>query len=125
MTRAVHFSEKDVEDWCESKDDPNPLHTDPEAASNGPFGERVVPGIMVLDYLSGALTRLGEEGETIILAGITAARFRDPVFFDETVTYELEILDDEDGYFTSVQFDCRVEARDTLVATGVASIVIT
>lgn len=121
--RQVTFTEEDVEDWCERNDDMNPLYVDSEAAEEGTFGRRVVPGMMLMDKLSGMLTELGDEGETVILSGITAARFRDPVLFDETVSISTEI-DEEDKRFTAVNFEARVEERGSLVANGIVNVVI-
>lgn len=123
MSREVTFSAEDVQEWCERVDDPNPLHTDAEAAAEGTFGQRVVPGLMLMDYVSGMLTNLGDEDETVILAGITAARFRDPILLDETVTISVEIVE-EDKRFTAVDFEARVEERGSLVANGTINVVI-
>jgi len=123
MSREVTFSAEDVQEWCERVDDPNLLHTDAEAAAEGTFGQRVVPGLMLMDYVSGMLTNLGGENETVILAGITAARFRDPILLDETVTISVEIVE-EDKRFTAVDFEARVEERGSLVANGTINVVI-
>lgn len=121
--REVVFTESEVESWCERNNDPNPLHTDPDAAQDDVFGERVVPGMMLLDKLSGMLVELGNDDETVILSGITAARFRDPVLLGETVTFTTEIVE-EDKRFTAVDFEARVEERGSLVARGTVNIVV-
>lgn len=123
MNREVTFTEDDVQEWCERVDDPNVLHTDAEAAAEATFGQRVVPGFMLMDHLSGMLTDLGGEDETVILSGITAARFRDPILLDETVTISVEIVE-EDKRFTAVDFEARVEERGSLVANGTVNVVI-
>lgn len=122
-TRSVVFEETDVQEWCDRNVDPNPIHTNEEEASESTFGQRVVPGIMLLDHVSGMLTYLGERDEEIILAGITAARFRDPVLLGETVDYKAEVVD-SDKRFTYVDFEMRVEERGALVANGSVSIVV-
>lgn len=121
--RTVTFTPKEVSDWCNTHDDPNPIHTDTEAASESIFGQRVVPGMMVMDKLSGMLTALGDDDETVILSGITAARFRDPILLNETVTISMEIVE-EDNRFTAVDFEVRVEERNSLAVNGTLSIVI-
>jgi len=121
--RAVEFTAEQVEEWCEQNADPNPIHTDEEAAEDSTFGQRVVPGMMLMDQLSGMLTALGDDDEEVILSGITAARFRDPVLLDETVTFTVEIVE-EDKRFTAVDFEARVEERGSLVANGTINIVI-
>jgi acyl dehydratase len=121
--KEVRFDELSVLGWCEEHGDPNELHIDEEVASETTFGKRIVPGMMLLDELSGMLTELGDDDETVILAGITAARFRDPVLLGETVSFSIEVSD-EDKRFTYVDFEARVEGRDSLVANGVLSVVI-
>lgn len=121
--RQVTFNQKAVTDWCETSGDPNPIHTDEDVAAESTFGRRVVPGMMLMDYLSGMLTELGGEDETVILSGITAARFRDPVLLNETVTLSVEIVE-EDKRFTAVDFEARVEERGSLVANGTLNVVI-
>jgi acyl dehydratase len=123
MNREVTFTEDDVQEWCEQNADPNPIHTDEDAAEDSTFGQRVVPGMMLMDQLSGMLTALGDEGEEVILSGITAARFRDPVLLDETVAFNVEIVE-EDKRFTAVDFEARVEERGSLVANGTINVVI-
>lgn len=122
-TREVTFTEEDVEEWSVENDDYNPLYTDPEAASDGPFGRCIVPGMMILDNVSGMLLTLGDDDESVILSGVTAARFRDPVFVGETVTISIEVVE-ENRRFTSVDFEARVEARDSLVANGAVNVTI-
>lgn len=121
--KKVTITEQDVQEWCKRNDDDNPLHTDADAAESGPFGQRVVPGMMLLDHVSGLLSGLADEDEDVVLAGVTAARFRDPVLLGETVTISVEIVE-EDKRFTAVNFECRVEERDSLVAMGTINIVI-
>jgi Acyl dehydratase len=121
--RAVQFTEEDVEAWCDRNDDNNPLHLDEHAASLGTFGERVVPGMMLLDHVSGMLTAFGDEHENVVLAGITAARFRDPILLGETVNISTTVAD-EDKRFTYVDFEARVPERGSLVANGTISILI-
>lgn len=123
VERTVTFDEDDVREWCERHDDSNPLHLDEEAAADGPFGRRVVPGIMLLDKLSGMLTEMGGEDDDVILAGVTASRFRDPVLLGEEVTLSVEVAEDKNT-MTIVDFDARVEERGSLVAHGTLSIVI-
>lgn len=122
-TRERTFTAEDVEEWCEEHNDSNPIHVDSEAAEESSFGERVVPGMMLLDQLSGLLSSLGGPDEEIILAGVTAARFRDPVLLGETV--EFSVFEIEEGQnFTTMDFECRVHERDSLVANGALSIVV-
>lgn len=122
LERVRTYSAEDVEEWCDTYDDPNPLHADAEDAEDGPFGEPVVPGLMLLNELSGMLTRMDPES-TIILAGVTAARFRDPVLLDEHVKFKVKVAD-EGPKFTHVDFEIRATDRGSLTAHGSFSIVV-
>lgn len=123
IERTTIFFEDDVEAWCQYSHDFNPIHIDVEKAEGSTFGQRVVPGMMVMDQLSGMLTALGGDEQEVILAGITAARFRDPVLFDEPIEYTIEV-DEVGKQFVTVDFEVRAPERDSLTAHGVLSIVI-
>lgn len=112
--RAVHITQEEVDDWCEQNADSNPLH-DSDAAEDEVFGESIVPGMMLLDKLSGLLNSLSDE--TVILTGLTVVRFRDPVLMDETVTFTAEVVEETPNYH-SIDFRARVESRGSLVAHG-------
>lgn len=121
--REVTFYESKVEAWCESKRNENPLHTDSQWAEDSTFGQRIVPGMMLFDEISSMYADLGDDDETVVLSGITAARYRDPVLIGETVTISAEIVEEDDRY-TGIDFECRVEERGSLVANGAINVVI-
>lgn len=123
MTREITFTEQRVEQWCERSGNHNPVHLDEEAAADGTFGRRVVPNMMLMDHIPGMLTDLADDDETLVVSGITAARFRDPVLLGERVTMTTEIIE-EDRRYTMVDFECRVEERGSLVANGSLTILI-
>jgi len=79
---------------------------------------------MLMDQISGMLEKLGDQDEEVILAGITAARFRDPIFFGEEVEISLT-KGEESMNTTSIDYEARVKERDSLVSNGVINIVIT
>jgi acyl-CoA hydrolase len=66
---------------------------------------------------------MGDDGEEVILAGVTAARFRDPVLLGETVTFTLSEIEEGQNFIT-MDFEARVEERKSLVANGALSVVI-
>lgn len=120
------YGEDVVSEWCQQSGDHNPIHLDEEVATESIFGGRVVPGVMLLDGVSALLTQLGEdldeEGD-LILAGIVAARFREPVYFDEEVELLLEETS-EDKRFRYAEFEVRCVERDQLAAHGTVSFLI-
>jgi len=123
IERDVTFTEDDVKSWCDRNDDLNPLHLDERAASNGPFSERVVPGLMILDSISGMLSEMGEEGETVILAGVSATRFREPVLLGEAVSFTVQRVED-DLNFETADFEARVPERNVLAASGTVTLAV-
>lgn len=126
VLKEYTFTELDVRKWCEQADDSNELHLGEQAAKDSPFSERIVPGMMLLDKVSGRITQYGDAFEpdsTVILAGVVAARFREPVLFDETVVVSAEKVE-EDNQFTYLDFEVHVVERDVLCAHGTVSVVI-
>lgn len=122
IERAVRFTEDDVLEWCQQANDQNPLHLSEDVAGDGPFGERVVPGMMVLDNVSGVLTEYGNRhDDNIILANLVSCRFREPIPIGSTVSISVSEAD-EDGKFTYFDFQARVDGQ--LCAHGTVSVVI-
>lgn len=120
VAREVEFTEPDVVDWCYKSNDHNQLHLSKSEAADGPFGERIVPGMMVLDQVSGLLSQYGETVDgSVILANIVACRFRDPIPLDEEVLISVE-ESDEDQRFTYLDFEAR--CNGALAVHGTVSI---
>lgn len=117
------FTEEMIEDWCKFNDDPNPLHVDAGVAGDGVFGQRIVPGMMVLGKISGLLTLMGEGDEQVILGSIVACRFRDPMLLDEPIEIRLEVKE-ETNQFTAVDIEVRAPERGSLTMTGVINVVV-
>lgn len=112
--RAVSISQDEIDKWCAKNGDHNPLH-DSEAAEDSVFGKTVVPGMMLLDKLSGLLNNFGES--TTILTGVTACRFRDPALPGEVLTYTASVSNETPNY-DSIEFKIRARERGSLVAHG-------
>jgi len=110
--QIVRFTESRVREWCNQNDD--------EPVGEEVFNEQAVPGLMLLDSLSSLVHGL-DDGD-VVLSGITAARFRDPVLIGESVNFTLGDVEEGENMST-VEFEARVEDRDSLVATGVLSVV--
>lgn len=121
VTNSVFFTEDDVEDWCIESGDSNPLHLDEEAAENHAlFDERIVPGMMLLDQVSGLITQWSEkEGGTPVLSRVSGVKFKEPVPLHKWVDVSVEVDDVEDGVY--ILF-FEVEADDTSFAHGHATV---
>lgn len=123
IERTHTFDEDEVVEWCEKNGNPNPLHVDSDEALESSFGQRIVPGMMLLNKLPGMVSDIGGSDTEVVLAGITAARFRDPVLLNEEVVCKTH--DFEEGEINAtVEFEIRVPQRGSLAATGALSIVI-
>ena len=90
-TAARTIGEADVTAFAGLTGDYTYLHTDAEAASKSPFGDRIAHGLLGLSYLSGLITRLGIlEGTVEAFMGVEM-RFRKPIMFDDTVHAKVEV----------------------------------
>lgn len=123
IEKTVHFTEPDVELWNITHQNTNILHDNEQAAADSTFGQRVVPNMMLMAELQSMVSEFADEGETAILSGITAARFRDPILFGEIVNITMEVVE-ETKKFTAIDFNCRTKKRDSLVANGTLNIVV-
>jgi acyl dehydratase len=92
VEKDISASAAMVEDWCNRVDDTNPLHLDEEAASDSEFfDERIVPGILLLDEVSGLITQWAATKEgTAVISRLSSISFDEPVYLDETVQIAVE-----------------------------------
>ena len=117
------FNEDRVTDWCDKCGDANPMHVDESAAEDSIFGKRTVPNMMILDRVSGMLSQMAEDDEDVILSNLAGIRFRDPIFFNEAVTINLD-LHEKDKRTASFDLEVRVPERESLVVTGALTVVV-
>lgn len=121
VTNSVFFTEDDVESWCNDSGDSNPLHLDEEAAENHAlFDERVVPGMMLLDKVSGVITDWSESEEgTPVLTRISGVKFKEPVTLHKWVDVSVGVHGTEgDAHILFFQ----VEDDDTSFVHGYATV---
>jgi 3-hydroxybutyryl-CoA dehydratase len=79
-----------IEAYAELSGDHNPIHEDPEYASETMFGGQIAHGMLSAGPVSAALAEL--PGDIIYLSQDLA--FENPVYPDETVTAHVEIVED-------------------------------
>ncbi|MDE5416297.1 MaoC/PaaZ C-terminal domain-containing protein [Alkalihalobacterium chitinilyticum] len=93
-SRARTITETDIVMFSAFSGDWYPLHTDIEYAKTTLFKQRIAHGMLVLSVGTG-LTRMEPE---IIVAnyGVDKLRFIQPVFINDTIHVELEVLDLQD-----------------------------
>jgi len=101
VARETSFTEEDVKGWCQKSGDHNPLHlNEDEAADSKFFDERVVPGMMLLDQVSGLITQWSEtqDGDgTPVISRMSNVVFDEPVYFDEEIQVAIEQEEQEEA----------------------------
>jgi 3-hydroxybutyryl-CoA dehydratase len=91
--------------YARSSADHNPLHTDPVFAAGTRFGGTIAHGMLILAYVSEALT--AAFGVRWLRSGRLKARFRGPARPGDTVTISGRVKSREAGRTV-----CEVEARN-------------
>lgn len=96
------------------------LHTNKEYMADSQFGRRLVQNTLLIVIMEGLYLRVPWEPETIAAYGRDSMRFVNPVFIDDTVRLEAEIVDkeprDTGGIITVDQK--LYNQNDELVVTG-------
>jgi len=94
ITKGRSINESDIVLFAAFSGDWNPLHTDIEFAKNGPFGERIAHGFLVLAVASGLMPL---EGMAIIaFYGMDKVRFVGPTRIGDTIHVEMEVLEKQE-----------------------------
>lgn len=106
--RELTVDEEWVEQWCEL--------TDSSVTGQKSFGEDTVPQAALLGVLPGLMQSVDDDRE-VLISGITAARFRDPVIVGETVEVSIEFIEEREN-FTVFDFAARVPERGSLSMRG-------
>lgn len=87
------ITEADVVIFAGVSADWNPLHTDEEFARRTPFRKRIAHGMLINSIASGLGNQTGVfDGTTIALMEMVI-RYKDPVFFGDTIHLELTVRD--------------------------------
>jgi len=86
----LEVTRDDVERFAALTGDDNPLHVDPDYASDGVFGEPVAHGMLTASALSAALADL--PGDVVYVSQDLA--FTRPVMPGETLTAEVEVVEE-------------------------------
>lgn len=118
VTREKSATVGEVEQWCRYADDHNPIHLNEQYAANSRFGERIVPGIMALGWVSGCLTQLGETLDGDVVLTTTGAEFEAPIPVDEEVevTASLTGMRDSEHGDRLVEFSIELPDGTTAVS---------
>ncbi len=87
VTQRRTITEADVVSFAGLSGDFNPLHVDETFAATGPFGRRVVHGLLVLAMATGLRQQSGVfYGVVRAFAEVKSWAFKRPVFIGDTIT---------------------------------------
>lgn len=125
VSKQFSFDEDEVREWCEQAGDDNELHLDEDEIKDNPFfDERVVPGMMLLDRVSGLITQWSDTQDsdaTPVISRMSHVVFDEPVYFDEEIQVAIEQEEQEETMrilrfeiTNSVEAEPRVQGHITV-----------
>src|SRR4051812_46686093 len=91
-TPPRRLTQATIDAFAELCGDTNPIHVDPEAAAAGPFGRPVAHGLLTL-ALTGGLRHPLAGPHMLAIAGLDRVRFVAPVFPEDELHVEGEVLE--------------------------------
>lgn len=107
--------EADIEECANLTQDRNPLHMDEMFAKEHIFGKRIAHGVLSLGLISAVLGNKLPGPGTIILN--IDLKFMAPVFIDDTITAEVEIVGIKEGKgIITLKAECRNQNKTNLIS---------
>jgi len=86
------ITEADIVGFAGLSGDYTSIHTDAESVKDGPFGQRVAHGLLIISIASGLAARTGIlEGTIFAFREIKSWKFSLPVFIGDTVHVIMEV----------------------------------
>jgi 3-hydroxybutyryl-CoA dehydratase len=107
---SITVTEQTIEAFADLTGDHNPIHEDPEYASETMFGGRIAHGMLSAAPISAAAADL--PGDIIYLS--QDLTFENPVYPGDTVTATVEVVEDLGG--DRVRLDTTAETDETVVS---------
>lgn len=92
-TAGRTITEADVVSFAGLSGDYNEIHTNAAFAAEGPFGQRVVHGLLVLSIASGLAVQTGFIERTVMAFRELSWKFSRPVMPGDTIRVVLEVTD--------------------------------
>ncbi|MBK5100715.1 MAG: hypothetical protein JJE15_06945 [Desulfobacteraceae bacterium] len=116
ITKGRTITEADIVLFAAFSGDWHQLHTNVEFAKNGPFGDRIAHGFLVLSVASGLM---GLEGMAIVaFYGMDNVRFVGPTRIGDTIHLEMEVTEkkekDEKSGVVSLKITIKNQKEDVL-----------
>lgn len=93
VTASRTVTEADIVNFAGLSGDYNQIHTDAHYAAQGPFGQRVAHGLLVLSIASGLAVQTGVIEGTVLAFRELDWKFSRPVMIGDTVRVEAEITE--------------------------------
>jgi len=94
VTRGRTMTESDIVSFAGLSGDFTELHTNEEYAREGPFGKRIVHGLLTLSVSEGLRVRTNlTTGTVIAFYGIDKLRFVKPVFIGDTIHVKSTVVE--------------------------------
>lgn len=90
LSRTI--TEADNVFFCALTHNPQPLHLDAEYAAKTEFGQRVVNSMLTVSFATGVSVEDTTLGTLVANLGYTDLRFPKPVFINDTLSVETEIV---------------------------------
>ena len=121
--RGRTIGEADITSFAALTGDWHPQHADAVWAAEGPFGERVAHGMLVLSYAFGLLPI--DPNRVVALRAVRDVVFKRPVAIGATIRPEAEIVGERplDADHALVELALRVrDAEGRLVVRGVIEV---
>ena len=115
-----HVTQAMIDDYAKASGDFNPIHVDPEFASQGPFGRTIAHGMMTLVFVAQMLNEWSDGA--FDNSGEVDVTFIGPVFAGDTVEISgivEEVFTHEGGHAARVKLICRTEDRDILAGKAI------
>ena len=85
-------SESENEEFCLMTHNPQPLHLDPTFAEKSVFGQRIVNSLLTLGLTVGVSVEDTTLGTTVANLGFEETVFPNPVFLNDTLNFETEVM---------------------------------
>ena len=128
VTRGRTMTESDIVSFAGLSGDFTELHTNEEYAREGPFGRRIVHGLLTLSVSEGLRVRMNlTTGTVIAFYGIDKLRFVKPVFIGDTIHVKSTVVETmaKSDVMGVVTFDSAVlNQHGDIAQTGTAKTLI-
>jgi len=111
-------SESDVYRYAGLEGHYGELHTNREKMNDSEYGQRIAHGGLLVVLTNGFMTKLPFHHDVVALYGLDSVRFVNPVFIDDTVHLEAEVVDKEPKGENGgiVTYNCELRKTDGTLA---------